>query len=180
MKTYKATALRYGINATAYTLCVTDKMDAQGAETYESARGRINTQGYASMMGSAVLALKDKAMKLENGCEYEVIVHSDGIVYRAGKYSKNEVVLHVFVKTETSERAKVTAITAERSSLFVREARPDEVRTHGYAARKSACKHFFGSECPLAMTLVKDWKKRTEAEQRKWEEALELMRDFAL
>ena len=170
MKTYKATALRYGINATAYTLCVTDKMDALGAETYESARGKIKTQGYARMMDSAVLALKDKAAKLETGCEYEVIVHSEGTGYRAGKYSKNEVVLH----------AKVTAITAERSSLFVREAHPDEVRTHGYAARKAACKRFFGSECPLAMTIVKDWKKRTEAEQRKWEEALELIRNFAL
>lgn len=180
MKTYKATTIRHGINATAYTLCVNDKMDAQGAETYENARGKIKTQGYAHMMNSAVLALKDKAAKLENGCEYEVIVHSEGTGYRAGKYSKNEVVLHVFVKTETSERAKVTAITAERSSLFVREARPDEVRTHGYAARKAACKRFFGSECPLNMTLVKDWKKRTEAEQRKWTEALELMCDFAL
>lgn len=180
MKTYKATALRYGNNVTAYTLCVTDTMDVQGEETYENARGRINTLWYSPMMDSAVSALKDKAPKLENGCEYEVIVHSEGIGYRAGKYSKNEVVLHVFIKTETSERAKVTAITAERSSLFVREARPDEVRTHGYASRKAACKRFFGSECPLAMTLVKDWKKRTEAEQRKWVEALELMRDFAL
>lgn len=180
MKTYKATALRHGINATAYTLCVNDKMDAQGAETYERTRGRINTQGYSHMMDSAVLALKGVAAKLENGCEYEVIVHSEGVGYRAGKFSKNEVVIHVFVKTETSERAKVTAITAERSSLFVREARLDEVRTHGYAARKAACNRFFGTGCPFAMTLVKDWKKRTEAEQRKWTEALELMRDFSL
>ena len=180
MKTYKADTKKFGQIVTGYTLRIADKIDAEAEKIYESTRGKINTLGYTSMMEAATKLLMEKSDKLVRGCSYEVIVHSEGIGYRAGKWNKNEVVLHVFFDTETSERAKVTTVTAERSSVGVREVRPDEVKTHGYGSRREACKRLFGMECPIRLPLVIDWRKRCDAQSRKWSEVLDTMADFAI
>ena len=180
MKTYKADIKKFGQIVTGYTLRISDKIDAEAEKIYESTRGKISTLGYTSMMDAATQVLMTKSAKLARGCSYEVVVHSEGIGYRSGKWCKNEVVLHVFVDAETSERAKVTAVTAERSSLGVRDARPDKVKTHGYVSRREACKSFFGMECPIRLPLVLDLRKRCEAQSRKWVDVLDTMADFAI